>query len=280
MTNHDKIIINITDYQNNKNFVHYGVQLAKRLDRPATLTGVTRLPKTLKASSTSGAITPDYHNTDIETIRKREEAILQKICMKAREQYSSLDYEVEIGFPEAVIVEKTAKENPFMVLVEGDNNLSTIAEWFGTYETRLAEHADAPVLIVPKNYAWKPVQDILYVMELDDHKAQNIRNLHRIATVLNANLHIKLVATEDTAEIRNKYDHIVNTMQTFYNYLAVRYSLSTDVSSAEEIGDMSERMLINWLAIEHAEESFISRIFSNLNSDRIILQSDIPVLVF
>ncbi len=276
-----KIIIAINNYTVDNPFIHYGVQLAKRLDQPALLSGIAKMPQLTipetSFNSHSSIISPA---PNIETIQKEQEAKLQKICMKSREVYNNLEYEVEVGFPEETMIQKAATEKPFMVIVEGNNELHTLGEWFGTYETRLAENINAPVLVVPNTFSWKPVQDILYVMELDDSKAKNIRTLHTIATALNANLHIMLVADEASKGTTEKYNHLVNTMQRFYNYRQLKYSLVTNIDSAKEIQNMSEQLLIDWLAIEHSEEPFFERIFSNLHSDRIILRSEIPVLVF
>jgi nucleotide-binding universal stress UspA family protein len=275
-----KIIIAVNNYEMDNYFVNYGVELAKRLDRPASLIGVTRIPRPVDNTGLTAMNAPKYEIANIETVQKNQEAALQKVYMKAREQYHKIDYEVEIGFPEAMIIDKARKEQAYMILVEGNSTMDTLSEWFGTYETRLAEHSSTPVLVVPAKNTWKPVQDILYVMELDDNKAKNIRRLYNLATTLNANLHIMLSTEEVTEATTDKYNHIVETMRTFYNYQAVRYSLISNVESAKEIGKMAERMVVDWLAIEHSEESFINRIFSDLNSDRIILQSKIPVLVF
>ena len=121
---------------------------------------------------------------------------------------------------------------------------------------------------------------LLYTMELDDSKAKNIRMLYEISQELSANLHVMLIAEDSSMESYKKYNHILDILRNFYDYQQVHYHFVYNVQTAEEIIQMTKNINIDWLAFEHANSSFIERVFSNKSTERLILKAEIPVLVF
>ncbi len=275
-----KIIIDINNYETPNHLASYGVSLAKRLKREAVLTSVLKTPVPTGAIGVTGMGVVQLDAANMEQVKKQRETDLKKVYEEAKWIWDQVDYEIEVGFPVDALIKKSKEELPFLFIIEGNNELTTLGEWFGTYETRLAKDIDVPVLIVPTEQPWKPVNNILYTMELDDSKAKNIRLLYEISKELSANLHIMLIAEDNSVESYKKYNHILNTLRNFYDYRQVHYHFVYNIQSVDEIIRMTKNIMIDWLAFEHAKSSFIERVFSNYNTERLILKSEIPVLVF
>lgn len=280
MITKNKIIIAVNDFKNINSFTAYGTELAKRLHRPATLISAANVPTLVTTTGMIGVDVGQFNTKRINDVKDMLEIDLNKRCLELKQIWNDIDYEVEIGFKEETFIQKAKEENPFLFLVEGKNDLTSIGEWFGTYETRMAEEINVPTLIVPQQYPWQPINDILYVMRLDDKKARNIRVLHNMAKELDAKLHIMMLSDDDTVENHKEYERIVAALENFYDYKRIQYHFVLEVQTANEIKRMTSTLQINCLAFEHAESSFVEKVFSDLNSERIILQSEIPVLVF
>ncbi|MFK8007559.1 MAG: hypothetical protein AB8H03_14365 [Saprospiraceae bacterium] len=276
----NKIFISLKNYNLPNSTANYGVHLAKNLERPAHLFGVEKVPMSSQPVAITGSGLPTATVERIGTVHQVALKQLKELHHEVIKLYDNVSYNVEIGFPEISLIEKTEKTDPHIVVLEGDNELTTLHEWFGTYETRLAENIEAPVLVLPNNYNWKPVKKILYVMEIDDEKVANMRFLTSIATAMKANIAVVLLSNERSEKEMNKYNHIVRTMRTILGYDNVNFHQFFTQDPANTIDNLLTHVNADWLAFEHASRSFLERMLNNYNTKRLILQSEIPVLVF
>ena len=276
----NKIFVSVNDYNIPNSVANYGVYLAKNLERPAHLYGVTKVPIQHQPVSITGSGVPSPVLAGIGEVQKVATIELKKLHQEAVKIYSDVTYDVEIGFPEKALIEKTEETQPYMVVIEGNNKLTNLHEWFGTYETRIAESIDAPVLVLPNDYYWKPVNRILYVMEMDDQKVNNMRVLTNLAEDLDANIAVVLLSQENNEAETNKYNQIVNTMKNFLGYKNVNFHQFFTQDPANTIDNLMTHVNADWLAFEHESRSFLERMLNNYNTKRLILQSEIPVLVF
>ena len=163
----NKIIIAINNYKIPNHIASYGVSLAKRLDRAAILASVIKTPVPTSGIGVTGMGVVQLDAEHIGQVKKKREADLKKIYEESKWIWDHVDYELEIGFPVSTLVKKSNDELPFLFIIEGNSELTTLGEWFGTYETRLAKGIEVPVLVVPADQPWKPINNILYTMELD-----------------------------------------------------------------------------------------------------------------
>lgn len=276
----NKIFISLNDYSLPNATASYGVALAKKLERPAYLYGVEKVPIKTEPVAITGSGVPHPGMSGIGQVKKEAEKQLKKVYHEAYKLYPNVEYNVEIGFPETSLIDKTDEENPHLVVLEGNNELTTLHEWFGTYETRLAENIDMPVLVLPKETFWKPVERIVYIMELNDQKVNNMRFLTNLAKKLNSNIAVVLLSKERNNIEMDKYNQIVKTMRMLLEYDNVNFHQIFTTDSAETIDLLMTRVKADWLAFEHESHSFFERMFDNYNTKRLVLQSEIPVLVF
>ena len=276
----DKIFVSLNDYNLPNSIANYGIHLAKKLNRPAHLYGVTKVPIQHQPVAITGTGIPSPVLSGIGEVQKIAKTELKKLHQEAVKIYDDITYDVDIGFPEKALIEKTEQTQPYMVVIEGNNKLTTLHEWFGTYETRIAENIDAPVLVLPDGYFWKPVNRILYVMEMDDQKVNNMRVLSDLAEDLDANIAVVLLSNTRNEEETNKYNQIVSMMKGFLGYKNVNFHQFFTQDPANTIDNLMTHVNADWLAFEHESRSFLERMLNNYNTKRLILQSEIPVLVF
>ncbi|MEM6963186.1 MAG: hypothetical protein AAF573_00380 [Bacteroidota bacterium] len=278
--NNKKIFIALNDYNIPNPIATYGTYLAKRLDRTALFYGVEKVPVLRQPVAITGTGIEEPSMANINLVKVEANKRLSALQMEASKLYPNVTYDLDIGFPESKIIDKAEEESPYVVVLEGNNELTTLHEWFGTYETRLAENIDAPVLVLPSNYSWQPVNRIVYLMELDDGKVENMRFLTDVAEELNANIAVVLLSPERNDLEIERYNNIIRTMRNFLGYKNVNFHQIFTQDSANTVDMLMNEVQANWLAFEHNSKSFLERMLNSYNSKRIILQSEIPVLVF
>ena len=274
----DKIFIALNHSQLPNAITTYGSNLAKRLDRPAIVYGVATVPIISNPNSIVGATIPNPNINDAQTATEKK---IESFIEEALNIYPHITYTVDSGDSIENIINKTDKENPYLVLVEGNSELTTLHEWFGTYETQLAEEITAPVLVLPESYFWKDVSSILYVMDIEDQKLDNILLLNKIAKDLNAKVNIVMISEKENKEEKLKHSQIISFLEESLGYKNVTFhQIFTQNSTDDVVEQLVENVNADWLAIEHQSSSFLERVFNGDNSERLILQSKIPVLVF
>lgn len=276
----NKIFISLKNYTVPNPTAIYGVQLAKSLERPVHLFGVEKVPVKVQPISVTGTNLTNTPVVKIGEIRENAKKHLMELHYDLSKLYDNVSYSIEIGFPEMSLIEKTEEINPHMVVLKGNNELTTLHEWFGTYETRLAENIEAPVLVLPDDYIWRPVKKILYVMEIDDEKVANMRYLTNLAKEMKAQIAVVLLSNERSEKEMNKYNHMVRTMRTILGYDNTNFYQFFTQDPANTIDNLLTHVDADWLAFEHESRSFLERMLDNYNTKRLILQSEIPVLVF
>jgi len=277
----NKLFIALNNYRKPNPLANYGVLLAKTLERPAHLFGVQKVPLVPNPDALIDASIDSVNNVGIQAIKEQAYNNLEDLKHEVSQFYKHISTDLEVGFPEQTIVQKAEEENPYMVLLEGNSELTTLHEWFGTYETRIAENINAPVLVIPNDYLFQPVNTVVYLMELDDHKVSNMRLLTDVTKELEAKVEVVFLSEERSEETISKYTDIVGTMKNLLNYQNVNFTqIFTDANAAETIEIVMGRVKPDWLAFEHDSKSFFERMVDNYNTKRLILQSEIPVLVF
>ncbi len=274
----EKIFIALNHAQIPNAVTTYGSNLAKRLDRPAIVYGVAAVPIISEPISIVGATIPNPNINDAQTATEKK---IESFMEEALSIYPHISYTVDSGDSIENIINKTDKENPYMVLVEGNSELTTLHEWFGTYETQLAEEIKAPVLVLPESYFWKDVKSILYVMDIEDQQLDNILLLNKIAKDLNAEVSIVMISEKENEEQIKKHTQLITLFEDSLGYKNISFhQVFTENSTDDVVEQLAKNVNADWLAIEHQSSSFFERVFNSDSSERLILQSKIPVLVF
>ena len=275
-----KIFIALNNFEKPNLLANYGIQLAKKLEKKAFLYGLATTPVVTPPVAFTSASVNSPIPSQMQTVKKVADRNLEQLSLALKQIHPNVEHKVEIGFVEESIVDKAADDVPYCVLIERVNEMSTLHEWFGTYATRLAENIDAPVLVLPQSYPWSSVNNILYVMDLNDHKVENMRFLSDTARKLDAKLTVAVVNNDATPDEQERYAFVVNTLQQLLGYTKVSFHQVFAEESAAVVEQLMETERADWLAFEHKSQSFLERVFNDYNTKRLILQSERPVLVF
>ena len=216
---------------------------------------------------------------EVETVEQAQQK-LDSFSQKAKNIWPYIDHQVAIGFPEPTLLQLSEDEENALLVIHAFNEPSTFNEWFGTYETRVAEGANCPVLVVPKNMPWQQPVKLLYIMDMSDAKVENMRILAKQAKALKADLQVIVIAEEEIAESDDTFQLTVNIFRNLLGYKEATFHRIFGKKRSAQVQDLIEALQPDWFAFEQKNKNFLERIIDDYNTKRLLLESDIPVLVF
>lgn len=274
-----EIFIALKDFKENQSAI-YGTQLAKQLEQYAYLFGVVKVPVATPPVIIDGSMLQNTVAMQIQQVKDRANQDLEDLVTKLKEIHPKVYADTATGFKEPSIIDETKKKDPYLIVIEGSNELTTMHEWFGTYETRLAENTSVPCLVVPENYPWKPISNILYLMDKDSENAENMRYLVELSTTFDAEITVVTIVTGEESEMDEKHRKTVTNLCNSLDYININFQRVFTKNAPEAIEQLMTQMEADWLAFEHKDRSFLERVFGDYNTEHLVLNSKKPVLVF
>jgi hypothetical protein len=274
------VFILLNDYTKLSPVTAYGVHLARKLKTPAILLAIEKINNAAFPFVVTGGGLAYLMYQDFKTLKRKAIPHLRKLSLDIRQIWRKVYCDVAIGFSNQKVISLMDEKESFLLVIEGRSDLTTLNEWFGTYETRIAERADCPVLVLQPQTVWQPVQKILYIMDKNDAKIDNLQILATLAESLNAHLQVVVVSKKGINKVDSTYEEMISVFRNFLAYKKPTFYRIFEDKKAEEVVDLVNDISPDWLAFEQKNNNFFERIFYNYNTKRLILQSEIPVLVF
>lgn len=274
-----KLYILIDNYEKLDASAQFALKLAKKLNRPAVFVAIEKVSYPTAAAAISGTAMPPYELDEAANLEAAIRPKLERLCMNHRNTWPYIDYEVAIGFPIAQVIGMTKAKHPHLLVLEGRNQPSTLNEWFGTIETDIAGGADCPVLVVPPSYQWQAFQKILYLMDAEDAKVENMRYLSAFSKRTGADLQVVLLSEKSTREGQTRHAEMKKVFKSLLDYKDITFHHVVASKEAEKVQHLVTETRPDCLAIEQKSKPFVQRLLNDYHTQRIVLQSEIPVLV-
>lgn len=187
------------------------------------------------------------------------------------------------GLPEDVIPVEAQRFQADLILMgtAGEDSLSR--SLFGTVTTKMAADAKVPVLSVPQQARALRLGRVLYATDFDDTDAQAIADLQQLLAPFNPHilcLHITYGAA--TAQDQEKLNQLEAAVQDIRPAATnIQYILlegSSDVADALESFVENER--VDLLAVTNRKRSFLDSILHPSLTKQLVLEAEVPLLIF
>lgn len=170
------------------------------------------------------------------------------------------------------------RETTFLLL-EAHKELATLNEWLRTHDSKRVGVLDRPILIAPSQTRWKPVEKMLYLMDMEDRKFENVDSLNQLAEQLDAILHIVLISKKEISEVNESYYVVVDRLRDLLYRKGIVFHRVFGKKSAQEAQELAVAVNADWLVFEQKDTDFLERVFHTNSGKHMILDSHIPVLV-
>jgi len=294
----NEIIVSIDSLSPNNELIKSGIYVAKHFNAELSLLDFqfrTIAVNFGAITATQGAM--GFGNAGLQVIDQKErvqkaEIELNKISVATAKEWPHTTAKLYApegpvweGDKSEYLIEEVNEQRPMLVMQTIKNDLNKINELLGTPETKLAEEADCPVLLLPENTSLSNVLSINYILEKDKLIEEVMKEVLFLRALLSKNAIKKAINiiyyfgdTPETAEKEIALKKSILIREIGSDYLNFHNLSSENIE--EHIQENIKKQATHLFAFPKRNKSIIERLISHDNTKRLILKSQIPVLVF
>ncbi|TPE44619.1 universal stress protein [Pontibacter mangrovi] len=202
---------------------------------------------------------------------------------RAKGQHIHLKQAFINGLPEDVIPDEIKRFKPDLLLMGTRAEDNIARSLFGTITTKMVEEAKVPLLTVPEPYKQHGLRRVLYATDFDKTDAQALEKLLQLLEpfnpqVLCAHIGIAGSESEDSRKMEQLQARLYTAMPGHDLQFAIIPSGKEDV--AEELQEFAQQEQVELIAVNNHHRSLFSSIFKPSLSKKLVLESQVPMLVF
>ena len=210
-----------------------------------------------------------------ENARNAFEVFFEEIKTAFPDKNFDINAEVRCGEVIEVVfnLEKEKAIDLIIMGTRGNGGLATVL--MGSNTISLMEQVSTPVLAIPKDYEYQRPEKIVLAMDNGKGpKAKTLDPMVQLAERFNAQVLVIHVAKEET-NVEINYDKVNKILQSVRSHCVTVYD--KDVSKGLERFVKSEN--VQMLCMIKQKLNFFERVFHRSLSNRMVLQTEVPMLV-
>lgn len=258
-----------------RNAYRYANALAQTLGATITLVHVKE-----NNLIVSDVMTPSFpaENTD-ELIKQMQQLIADE---KTAEGGKPVEVKIKIlqGNPVSVLTELPENTGTDLIVLGTTGSSDVLARLFGSTSLKVSNQAHCPVILVPLQAAWQPIEQIMFASDYDSMTSQYVNKITDFAVNLKANIHFVNVRNYDPI-LEPKQKDIVWSELLDERAFDSHYKKSTIYGNdtAAELSKYSIAHDINLLVFASKHRHFWSNLTHKSISAGVSLSTITPVMI-
>ena len=261
----NSIIIPIDFSLASENAMHYGAQLATRVNTPVILAHIYQLPISMNDMPVLVV--------SADELKKSADAGLDRCKKELQQRYPSLTIQTESrlgSIPEES--NNLAKEEDCLAMVMGTHHMKGLERIiFGSTTASVIRHAHSPVLAVPEEFRKFSFNNLVLAADLEAMPDQLSDKIIEMVQRLNANFHIVHVTTKEEGEKPKALLEKLHLLSPAFQTISgnkVKDALKAYIQEVDA----------DLLIILPHEHNLTDRLFFKVHTEAIIADMQIPVL--
>lgn len=192
-----------------------------------------------------------------------------------------IEKELLIGFPVEEIIKCSEEPDADLIVMGTTGDKGLLEKLFGTVSTNVAQKADCPVLLVPKDYNYKGFKHILYASDFQSTGEDTLNRLVDFANLFKADIHFVHVTEDgssmDYKEVENQLFKILfhGGEPTF----SFTMSKVEGTSVTEGLNDYAIRHKIDLVVLVSPHRTFWESLFHKSVTKAMVLNTQLPIMV-
>lgn len=287
----NKIIASIDVFEPNQTLLRYGVYAAKHIKAHLSLFNAQHRSITIPYNK---AIT-EYSEVEIIDQKKRIERAklkLEKIYNQISKEwdYTTTQFHTSIvpewkGNKLFHLIDEVQDQHPILVMLGVKSDFNLINELIGTPETKLAEQVDCPVLLIPDDAVFSEILTINYLLEKDKPLVEVMKEVLFLRGLLSTSTKVEGIKIiyyfgDDPKVLDKEVLFKKNLIHRELGDDLIHFTNLANENIDESIEQNIHLYSTGLFAFPNRGKSIMERLMSNDNTKRLILKSQIPVLVF
>lgn len=274
-----KHILLLTDYSTIAlNAIHYALQLFQKHKCTFYLCHIKKAKSYISDDLISGTSASIY-----ESLITNEKMKLEAIIEGLKSMYSndSHQFQATVDYDSFLdSIKQNISNYNIDFIVMGSNGASNAAESiFGSNTLKVIRNIDIPTLIIPENYTYSPLQDILLPLDTyDPSEGQLFMRFLEFTKPYNSTLHVlRITDNKDTPETNLKEHENLKRLITDTDF---KYHYIKNVPFHFSVNNYIQTRHIDLMVLFEQTESFFERFFFGSPTTRLSQQLETPLLVY
>ncbi len=274
-----KKILFPTDFSTNAmNAFNYALHIADKIGAEITTLHTYENPDLgRKSPSATVKQIQEYELQDqFDTYRKAAEQMRSQTEQEILSQIK-VDHVLKEGDLIDILKEMVALEKPEMIIM-GTRGANTLKQLFiGSNTAKVIEALKLPVLAIPQNASYKPIQNIVYATDIEELNEVIIPKAYEFSQMLGAKMHIVHVNTRHTQlayQVIAQWEKKMSTIPNIYFEVVE----SNDVLTG--INRYAKDHAIDMVAMLTHHRNFLDKLFSISYTQKAVFQTEIPLLAY
>ena len=280
----EKILIPTDFSENSENTIHYGARLARDLHKGIELIHAIDLYEYDMNYSLSDDVMAPHISTDMLQFRRETaETSLEKMKNNLKRQYPDLplvDYKIQDGIVPKIIAERAKAKDIQMILLTGRGEDDLISKLISDSNYRIVEEADCPVWLIPPKADYKSLKKIIYATDYQEEDIYTLQRLSKLAEIYRSEIYALHIVKNEDFNVKVKQTGFQNLVREKVGYNPIHVMVTMSYNNFEKIDEVAHEIGADLIVTLKENKGFLQKIFSPDVTRKLILHTDLPVLVY
>jgi nucleotide-binding universal stress UspA family protein len=199
------------------------------------------------------------------TVKKLEEITTQKgLTIKEKAYQGNI----------LSLFKRTVKKDGIDLIVMGSKGASGVTKVvFGSVAANALEVSKVPLLVVPPEYPFQPLQHIVFAIDNKDISQQTLSSLQKLAVKFGAKVTILNINTNPNSVVKREKNIALNDVETIYQEIPMSKNINETISKFVEKEDC------DLLCMVRRKKNFLESIFKRSVTKNQVYSNQVPLLV-
>lgn len=187
---------------------------------------------------------------------------------------------VKIGSVISVIKESVESSSiDFVVMGTRGENHGRLDRILGTVSAMVLEQAPCPVLLVPHNYVWKYMDNIIFATDLKEEDKDTIRKAVKVIEPNEVIVQCVYVANEEEPTFNPRAEKMAIELKEGNTSIQTVFQVEINNSVEQALADYADNYDAELIVMKRTKHNIFYRLLKGSHTARMVHQSHVPLLV-
>jgi len=212
----------------------------------------------------------------------RLKSAMERMVADEMQQDSTIEvtYEIKLGFAVDEIVQQSNNGAIDLIIMGTMGEHIALEKIFGTVSSDVSQNAGCPVMLIPPKIEYLEIKDILFASDYTATEGQVLDKILKFAKTFNSALHFVHVNDHPNNLAISPEELIFEKVFSSKNTeTALYFAEVKDLNVTDGLNKYIQNHKIDLLTVVTQKRSFWERLFHKSTTKRMVLNSEIPLLV-
>ena len=272
-----KKILVPTDYSKNaKAAYQYAMELAQQFNAQVTVVNVYHPSATVVNEyplPIDGALMEVNRERLTNFVETGFEQNMEEVIIA-----NMVEQRVEIGFAADVLVEMSKSGEYDLIIMGTTGETGLLEKVFGKVSRTVAEQAACPVLLIPRNVSFSPIQKIMYATNFDAINTEVVLEIEKLSENLDAQIHLVHASEKGKFDTTDFIESKIAFQKQLPDLNLVMDRVTSD-SIAHGLEIYATENEMDWMVIVKPHRNFWQRLIHKSATNPIVMNPKVPLMM-